>query len=428
MELTKELNSLMQEAADKAVNEALTRMIESNQGQQAQHLENCTSDARNALPEKGAQTVAKIKRRVCIGHEEDGKPIYKFVTAKSEDEFNEKAIDTVLQSARRFEVLKRNGITTEMQIPEKNVPTVGELAKMYIDSVLTTSKCPYTSHLNKHILPLFGDRKVNEVSATDISQMFAARENLSNSTLTGIKAVLSGMFKLAIEEDYIQKNPMESTLIKKIKGKPAKKREALTIEQQEEVFSMIQALPETPRLYLLLLMFTGARKCELMGLQRKHITSEYVRIEQAVKYASKPVLEKRTKSENGIRDIPLDGGAWELIKPLIKDLNPDDFVFCHKGNREQFYLHQDYQNMMDILDTIFSRYNVTAHNFRHTMATRLVEKCNGDITTVAEIIGDRVETVMGIYNHTSPEKKGKLMGKVNAALLNSGAQSYGTSA
>jgi len=242
----------------------------------------------------------------------------------------------------------------------------------------------------------------------------------------GIKAVLNGIFKLAIEEDHIQKNPMCSSLLK-VKGRPAKKREALTKDQQEEIFSMVQALPEAPRLYLLLLMFTGARKCELMGLQRKHITSEYVRIEQAVKYASKPVLEKRTKSDNGIRDIPLEGGTWELIKPLIKDLCPDDFIFCHKGNREQFYLHQDYKNMRDTLDPIFSHYNVTAHNFRHTMATRLVERCDGDITTVAKIIGDRVETVMGIYNHTSPEKKGKLMGKVNAALLNSGTQNYSTS-
>ena len=69
MELTREeLISMMQEVADKAVNGALTHMIESKQGQQAQHLENCTGDTQNCLlsETKGAGQMA-YKYREQIG-------------------------------------------------------------------------------------------------------------------------------------------------------------------------------------------------------------------------------------------------------------------------------------------------------------------------------------------------------------------------
>ena len=408
----------------------LQSMLQSSQGAQPQHLKNCTDDARLALSEKGVQTMAKVRRRVCIGYEEDGKSIPMWIRAKSEEEWLEKAVDAILQSARRHEVLKRNGITTEVQTPQRKIPTVCELAKMYIDSVATTSKSPYTSHLKKHILPLLGDKKIDEVSATDVSQMFAAKENLSKSTLTGIHAVLNGIFRIAIEEDYIHKNPVESTLVK-VKGQPAKKREALTEDQEGEILSLVQKLPEQSRLFMLLLMFTGARKGEIIGLRRKDVTRENVHIEQAVKHASVPEIggtKNKIIRDINMRDMP-DDSWWGIIEPIIKDLRPDDLLFCHKGDRSKPFTQHDYLKMRkEQLSPIFERYNVTAHNFRHTKATRLVERCDGDLTTVADIMGDRVETVMGVYNHTSPEKKGKLMGKVNAALLNSGTQNYTTSA
>ena len=78
-----------------------------------------------------------------------------------------------------------------------------------------------------------GNIRVVDFKTSHVRTFFSSLsdEGLAHSTIKGLYGLLNPSFELAVEDGIIRKNPVTGTLGDY--GAPAKEKEALTLEQQE---------------------------------------------------------------------------------------------------------------------------------------------------------------------------------------------------
>ncbi len=109
-------------------------------------------------------------------------------------------------------------------------------------------------------------------------------------------------------------------------GQGKKRRRA---PSDDEIANIIASVDLPFGLYAYLLIYTGCRRCEALGLQYKHIDREnnLIHIMQTVYFKSNRAALKKPKSDKGIRDIIL----LDVLKEKIPEGNPEDFIFNLNG-------------------------------------------------------------------------------------------------
>lgn len=249
---------------------------------------------------------------------------------------------------------------------------------------------------------------VSDVKPVDVKRYISAFEKqgrAANSVQIEL-AVCKMIFAHAVLSGDIDVSPAAE--VKKSRGLPAKKREALTEEQEATVKAAGKAQEARWWLFGYLLMFTGLRRGEALALTYRDIDRKagVIHINKKVSYATgNPVLEDFLKSENGLRDVPLlppladalprnrlglifpgkDGGlmkASEITtnwRNYCRDIGLNEIQYDEKGNP-------------------IETFPITPHCFRHSFATICYE-AGLDPRQAAQILGDTPEVLEGVYTH-----------------------------
>ena len=249
---------------------------------------------------------------------------------------------------------------------------------------------------------------VGDVEPVDVKnyiRRFEAQGRSANSV--GIElAVCRMIFAHAVIRGDIRINPAAE--IKRSRGLPCKKREALTEEQEAAVKAAGAAKSGRWWLFGYLLLYTGCRRGEALALTYQDIDRKagVIHITKKVSYATgKPVLEDHLKSENGRRDIPLLAPlAAALPKSRIGLLFPGDdggFMRPHEITREwKHYCRDVGLNVIqqDGAGGTLETFPITPHCFRHSFATICYE-AGLDPRQAAGLLGDTPEVVEAVYTH-----------------------------
>lgn len=249
---------------------------------------------------------------------------------------------------------------------------------------------------------------VGDVEPVDVKnyiRRFEAQGRSGNSV--GIElAVCRMIFAHAVLRGDIRVNPAAE--VKRSRGLPCKKREALTEGQEEAVKAA--GLAKTARWWLFgyLLLYTGCRRGEALALTYQDIDRKagVIHITKKVSYATgKPVLEDHLKSENGRRDIPLLAPlAAALPKNRIGLLFPGDnggYMRPHEITREWRHYCRDVglnEVQQGANGETVETFPITPHCFRHSFATICYE-AGLDPRQAANILGDTPEVVEAVYTH-----------------------------
>jgi integrase len=129
----------------------------------------------------------------------------------------------------------------------------------------------YQKILKKHLLPYFGDKTLPTITRADCKQILFKKINdgLALSTVKNIRAVLSGIFTQAVEDGYLESNPV-SKMGKYLTSKDhalGKEISPLTADELKLYIEICER--DYPRYYPLFLTLsrTGMRLGEALGLQ-----------------------------------------------------------------------------------------------------------------------------------------------------------------
>lgn len=286
-----------------------------------------------------------------------------------------------------------------------------------------------------HIYPEIGDRVVSTIKSADIKQILNDRmqKGYAYTTVKKIHNILNEYFRYLIQQEFIQKNPMQSTpMIKKSNFMAAQGKENLPTNETVTVFTpeeiekfkneALSVFSNGKRKYqqagaYILMLNTGIRAGEALGLLNSDIDikNRVMHLNRGVKEISKrdgvtaekgrEVKVGKLKSATSKRDVPLNDTAIEMILDLRKEfyfgenspLIPDESGnFTKPVNfRKRFY-------------RILKAAGIETkglHSLRHTFATNLVngiKQSNGTIKSltprqVADLLGHSTSEITERY-------------------------------
>lgn len=236
-------------------------------------------------------------------------------------------------------------------------------------------------------------------------------ETLSATTVGKYHRVLSSMFETAVQWGLIVSNPCERVAPPKVKKSRKEEAQYLTAEQAIEMLSLLEKEPEQYQNAITLLLFTGMRRGELLGLEWSDYDQEngLLSINKTVQYLPDiGIYEDDTKNATSCRVIKLSNHAslalqrqykWQLEQRLkVGSMwGGTKKIFCTPmGNQ----IHPD--TLSGWFRDFISRTDlppIHLHSLRHTQATLLIS--NGSaVTTVAGYLGHaNANTTTKIYAH-----------------------------
>lgn len=256
---------------------------------------------------------------------------------------------------------------------------------------------------------------IRDIRPLDVARYFKefeAQGRSANSVQIEL-SVCKMIFSYAVIKKDIDISPAAE--IKKSRGLPVKHREALTEEQEELVKIAGRTKEARWWLFPYLLLYTGLRRGEALALTYGDINRKTgeISISKKLSYATGqfPVLEDYTKSENGIRKLP-------LLKPLADALPRNRVGLIFPGKDGGFMKASEITSnwskfcrdagLNEIVWTDDGKtdetFPITPHCFRHSYATICYE-AGLDARQTAKFLGDTPEVVEAIYTHLRQRHK-----------------------
>lgn len=232
----------------------------------------------------------------------------------------------------------------------------------------------------------FGRRKLAEIKAMDIEQFLRQlrKEGRSDSALAQCRGMMFQICKKAVANDYLMKNPVEYA--EKMRKGPPKRKEAFTAD---EVRYLMENLPENKIGWSVrLLLATGMRTQELLGLEPRHIAKDgsTITIEQALVRIKGSVAIGTPKSYDSYRTIPVPPMARYCARAL-RDTE-DKFVWNSPKKTDQpcnpSHFSAQFRETLEQMENVRV---LTPHCCRHTYVSQL------------QALGVSVETIQSIVGH-----------------------------
>lgn len=272
----------------------------------------------------------------------------------------------------------------------------------------------FYKNMTRMISEYFNGAVLQEISPIDIQKYLAYLRTeykgkqgkpLSAKTLRHLYGTLNLIFGYAEQQEMIAHNPMRKVSAPKKEKKPV---DALTTEQAAKLFKLLPDCTLDFHCILQLLITTGIRRGECMGLKWGDIDEREstIRIERSIACTPESgVVISTPKTVNSIRTIPVIPSTLALLqqyKKQIQNQHPnailkDAFLF---PNKENIFLPRD-PNSVTRRVKRFMKNNgfpdLSPHDLRHSCATLLLAQ-GADIKSVQEILGHAdASTTLNFY-------------------------------
>lgn len=272
----------------------------------------------------------------------------------------------------------------------------------------------FYKNMTRMISEYFNGAVLQEISPIDIQKYLAYLRTeykgkqgkpLSAKTLRHLYGTLNLIFGYAEQQEMIAHNPMRKVSAPKKEKKPV---DALTTEQAAKLFKLLPDCTLDFHCILQLLITTGIRRGECMGLKWGDIDEleSTIRIERSIACTPESgVVISTPKTVNSIRTIPVIPSTLALLqqyKKQIQNQHPnailkDAFLF---PNKENIFLPRD-PNSVTRRVKRFMKNNgfpdLSPHDLRHSCATLLLAQ-GADIKSVQEILGHAdASTTLNFY-------------------------------
>ena len=260
------------------------------------------------------------------------------------------------------------------------------------------------------ILPYFGNKRVNDITAADIRQWQneLIKMGYSPTYLKTINNQLSAIFNYAVRYYDLKSNPCAKA------GSMGKsKAEEMDFWTGEEFRKFIDSVMNKRLSYMafMTLYWTGMRMGELLALNPKDVDLEKKTISITKSYqrlGKKDVITPpKTPKSKRVITIPefLVADIKDYMDSLY-DLQEDDRLFPIT----KYYLEHEMQR--GIKESGVKRIRV--HDLRHSHASMLIELGFSPLEIANRLGHEKVETTLNTYAHLYPNKQTKLAERLDS--------------
>lgn len=289
-----------------------------------------------------------------------------------------------------------------------------DFLKMYYADMETRLR-EHTMRTKKYImelkiLPYFGNKRVNDITAADIRQWQneLIKMGYSPTYLKTINNQLSAIFNYAIRYYDLKSNPCAKA------GSMGKsKAEEMDFWTGEEFRKFIDSVMNKRLSYMafMTLYWTGMRLGELLALNPKDVDLEKrtISITKSYQRLGKKDVVSPPKTPKSKRVITIPEFLATDIKDYMDslyDLQENDRLFPIT----KYYLEHEMQR--GIKESGVKRIRV--HDLRHSHASMLIELGFSPLEIANRLGHEKVETTLNTYAHLYPNKQTKLAERLDS--------------
>lgn len=261
------------------------------------------------------------------------------------------------------------------------------------------------------ILPYFGERKMNEITAVDIIKWQNAllNQEYKPTYLRMIQNQMTAIFNHAERFYELKNNPCKK--VDKMGRANAKELNFWTKDEYEVFMQGFTTDEEMYRIIFLMLFWLGCRVGELLAL-----TSEDIDLESGTVSISKTYYRRNQtdyitspKTESSNRKITIPKFLQEELRQFLVrqyGLTSNDRIFPITDRAIQKKMKQK---------TELSKLKpIRVHDLRHSHIALLIEKGLQPLVIAQRVGHDSVNTTMNIYGHLYPNKQKQVADMLNA--------------
>jgi len=271
--------------------------------------------------------------------------------------------------------------------------SIAELMPLGLDAALETASegtvNDYRRTLNKHVIPIFGNCKLDEISVGMFKRFqkdLRVKTKLARKTILNVRASFNCIYKYAIDEEIVDKNPI--LLVKA----PASKLfvhhndDGVAIDHKgkelnddidpftlEDVWKLINMAENQFKNIVTTLFFTGMRLGEMITLRWDDVDWE-----------NKTIHIQRANKSNGKIGFPKNGKTRkiDILPPVMEALKNQfertglkrEFIFiAQNGNRYSNYVTFRKYHWKNLLLRAGYDYRIF-YQTRHTFASIMLQK------------------------------------------------------
>lgn len=307
-------------------------------------------------------------------------------------------------------------------VPEGGRLTVSDLVEKYVSlrkGVRLSTEAGYKTVINILKKDPFGRQRIDKVKVLDAQEWLVKlqKNGRGYSSIHTIRGVLRPAFQLAVDNDYVRKNPFAFDLGTVIYNDSVT-REALSRDDERKFLKFVKEDSHFCKYYdgIYILFNTGLRISEFVGLTLKDIDFENMKINvdhQLQRNNGIGYNIRDTKTESGGRLVPMTEEVAECFKRIIQNRKTPKvepmvdgyvgFLFLDKDEHPMVAMHWEkyFQHIVEKYNNIYKIQmpKVTPHVCRHTFCSRMAS-ARMNPKTLQYIMGHSdISVTLNTYTH-----------------------------
>ena len=329
----------------------------------------------------------------------------------------------------------------EQIVPEGGRLTVSDLVEKYVSlrkGVRPSTEAGYKTVINLLKADPFGRQRIDKVKVLDAQEWLVKlqKNGRGYSSIHTIRGVLRPAFQLAVDNDYVRKNPFSFDLGTVIYNDSVT-REALSREDEKKFLRFVKEDPHFSKYYdgIYILFNTGLRISEFVGLTLNDLDFGNMKINvdhQLQRNNGIGYNIRDTKTESGGRLVPMTEEVAESFKRIIANRKTPKiepmvdgyigFLFLDKDEHPMVAMHWEkyFQHIVAKYNGIYKVQmpKVTPHVCRHTFCSRMAS-ARMNPKTLQYIMGHSdISVTLNTYTHLGFDDALEEMNRISKSVKN----------
>ena len=375
--------------------------------------------------------------RVSCGYDSKGKQVIRSMTWKPEPKMTQKQIEKELnRQAVMFEEACNHGYQSKAI---KFEVFAEEWFEEYAKPNLRNTTYERMLQLRKRVYAAIGHMRMDKITPRQIQAFVnslskdGANERtgkpLAPKTIRHNLSFVSDVFAYAVKMGVVSDNPCAKVTLPKAEQK---EKQIYTPEQVQKFLTLLNDEPLKYRTFFNLMIYSGFRRGEMLGLEWKDVDFEnnIISVRRTSNYtAKKGVYTDTTKTRKSQRTLKFPQEIMNMLKEYKAEQDEQALKCGDKWvETDRLYTKWNGEPMQNgtpyfWLSEFCEKHDLPfygLHSFRHLFASLLVNQ-GVDIVTVSGALGhSTVSTTSNIYCHMLEESRAKVSDAVSSALDFSG--------
>lgn len=375
--------------------------------------------------------------RVSCGYDSKGKQVIQSMTWKPEPKMTQKQIEKELnRQAVMFEEACNHGYQSKAI---KFEVFAEEWFEEYAKPNLRNTTYERMLQLRKRVYAAIGHMRMDKITPRQIQAFVnslskeGANERtgkpLAPKTIRHNLSFVSDVFAYAVKMGVVSDNPCAKVTLPK---NEQTEKKIYTPEQVQKFLTLLNDEPLKYRTFFNLMIYSGFRRGEMLGLEWKDVDFEnnIISVRRTSNYtAKKGVYTDTTKTRKSQRTLKFPQEIMDMLKEYKTEQDEQALKCGDKWvETDRLYTKWNGEPMQNgtpyfWLGEFCEKHDLPfygLHSFRHLFASLLVNQ-GVDIVTVSGALGhSTVSTTSNIYCHMLEESRAKVSDAVSSALDFSG--------